>query len=504
MKKCHHSIILAIKRFKFNASVLKLMGNNSRFFFVLLSAAAAIGIGNIWLFPHYSFNHTGLFIVPYFISLIILAVPLLMLEFSAGQYFDKNVVDLFGSIRKQFSSVGWLMVFNSFILMSLYAVILSWHIIYLFVSFGLQWKKDAESYFFNNVVQISEGFRNFTSFSLPVFTALILAWLLVFLYIKNGYESMKKGVLAAFPIFIILLLGFFAYALSLDNALNGIYSFLRPNFRSLLEFNVWIDSFSLAILSLGISFGVIHSVGRRVKGFIAGNSSIAAAFELLVSIAAGFIVFAMVGFLSLKRGISPDSLATIGLDYQFTALAQALPFFYMPTLLSILFFALLLIFFIFGTALLAYSISGVLVHKFRTKSANAAVFVAGLGFLFGLLFIVKPGFYIMDIVMHFIAYNILIALLLEVIAIGWIFDSERLAQFISQNSVLKIGNLWRFLIRYAVPLILLLLLLFRMKSDYLLDYNGYPWIYVLIFGVGTVAIPIAAAFLMPRRIFDRR
>ena len=126
--------------------------NNSRLFVLLLSVAAALGIGNIWLYPYYSFNYTGLFFIPYFIALIVLGIPLLMLEFSIGQYFSKNVVDLFASIRKWFSGIGWLMLFNAFIVMSFSAVILSWHIIYFFVSFGLQWKNDAKSYFLGNVV----------------------------------------------------------------------------------------------------------------------------------------------------------------------------------------------------------------------------------------------------------------------------------------------------------------------------------------------------------------
>ena len=480
------------------------MINNSRFFFVLLAAAAAIGIGNIWLYPYFSYKSTGLFFIPYIIALLLLGVPMLMLEFSAGQYFNRNIVDLFASIRRWFSSIGWLMVFNAFIVMSYYAVVLSWHIIYFSVSFGLQWKNNAKSYFFSNVVQASDGFSGFASFSLPVFIALILAWLLVFIYIRKGYESMKKGILAAFPILIILLLMFFAYALTLDGALHGVYSFLKPDFKGLLNFGVWADSFSLAVLSLGLSFGVMHAVARRGKGFIAGNSFIAAIFELLAGIAMGFILFGIIGFLGMEQDIGLDKTAFSGFSPSFTILAQALPFFYKPTLLSLLFFAFLAIFFIFGASSLAYSITHVLVHKFKTKHVNAAIITAGLGFLFGLLLIIKPGFYIMDIMGHFVYYNILIAILLEALAIGWFFESEKISDFINQHSILKIGSMWRFFIRYLIPMITLTLLFIQIKSDYLLDYNNYPWQYILIFGAGIVVIPLIAAFLMPRRILDRR
>lgn len=478
--------------------------NNSRLFVLLLSVAAALGIGNIWLYPFYSFNYTGLFFVPYFVALILLGMPLLLLEFSIGQHFNKNIVDLFASVKKWFSSIGWLMVFNAFIVMSFYVVVLAWHIIYFFVSFGLQWRHDAKLYFINNVLQASEVFGGFTKFSLPLFIALIMAWIIVYVYIRKGFESMKKTFLITMPVFAFLLLLFFIYALTLDNALAGIYSFLKPDFKGLLDLDVWIAASSLAIISLGLSFGIMPALARKSRGFIVANSSVVVVFELLTSVAIGFISFGILGFLSSKVGIGLDKLVFSDFGFPFKILAQALPFFYKPILLSLLFFIFLSMFFIFGASALAYSITHVLVHKFNTKHRNAAVFVAGFGFLFGLLFVINPGFYIMDIVSHFVIYNILIAVFLEALAIGWFFESEKISAFINQNSVLKIGKLWRFIIKYLTPLILLLLIFFQLKTDYLLNYNNYPLWALLVFGVGIVVIPIIAAFLMPRRILDRK
>ena len=487
------------------------MHNNSRLFVALIAAGAAIGIGNIWLYPYYSFNTSGLFFIPYLIALIVLGMPLLMLEFSIGQYFNKNVVDLFASVRKWFSGIGWLMLFNAFIAMSFYAVLLSWHIIYFFVSFGLQWKSSASKYFFSNVIQVSDGFNGFTQFSLPVFIALILAWVIVFFYIKKGFATIKRAFLITFPIFVVLMLFFFVYSLSLENALTGIYSFLKPNIIGLLDKEVWLASFALALTSLGLSFGIMHTLGSKSqKGFIIGYSSIAVISKFLISIAVGFIMFSILGFLNMKQSAELSQLAFADFSSFFTVLAQALPFFYKPTLLSLLFFAFFSMFFIFGTASLGYAISHVLVHKFRTKHVNAAILVAGFGFLFGLIFVIKPGFYIMNIITHFFYYNVLIVILLEVIAVGWFFDIDRLSQHINQHSILKLGKLCKFIVRYPAPLVTLWLLFFQAKSDLLvnygifINYSRYPLWALLVFGVGTVVLPVVIAFLMPRRILDRK
>ena len=496
---------LTSKRFKSDNLIPWLMNNNSRFFFVLAAVGAAIGLGNLWAYPYLSFRFTGLFFIPYIIALFLLGIPLLMLAFSIGQYFNKNVVDLFASVRKRLSGIGWLMSVNAFIVMSFYAVALSWPIVYLFVSFGQQWKNNASNYFFSNVVQISDGLTNFTQFSLPAFIALIIAWLIVFFCIKNGFESMKRWFLATIPALIVLVLLFLFYSLSLQASLKGIYYFLKPNFRSLLSPNVWISSFSLVMMSLGLGFGVMHAFARKSgKGFVAGNSFIVPVFEIIFSVALGFIAFGILGFLSLKEGIGLDSTAFPGFHFQFSVLAQAFPLFYRPTLLSILFFVFLAAIFLLGTASLAYSVSHLLVHKFKTRHFNAAVIVAGFGFLLGFLFIIKPGFYIMEIVSHFVYYNILIAAFLECLAVGWFFDSEKISEFINHHSFLKIGSIWRFFIRYFVPLVLIALLAIQIKSDYLLKFKGYPIWAVLVFGTGSVAVPIIAAFLLPRKILDRR
>lgn len=478
------------------------MPNNSRFFFALLSVGAAIGIGNIFILPYFEFNLSGMFFIPYFIALVVMGVPLLILEFSAGQFFNKNAVDMFASIRNGFSGIGWLMVFNAFIVMCIYAVALAWHIIYIFVSFGLQWKSSPRAYFFDSVLQVSDGFRNFAEFSLPLFIVLILAWILIFLFIRKGYETVKKTFLAGVSVLAVLMILSLFYFLTLDNALDGVYSFLTPSWPDLFELKNWIAAFSIAVLSLGVSYGMMGVFARKIKnGFVVANSLIVAASEFLAGVSLSLILFSLFGFLDARQAIG---LGFSDYGNLFVTLTQALSLLPKPTLASMMFLAFLSAFFMLATSALAYSVAHVLVHKFNTKHVQASILVCGFGFLLGLLFIIKPGYYIMDIVMHFIYYNILIALLLEVFAIGWFFNSEKIAAYINQYSIIKIGALWKFMSKYVVPVILLLLLAFQLKSDLAEGYNNYPLWALLVFGLGVVVIPILAAFLMPRKILDRK
>ena len=481
------------------------MSNNSRFYFILLSVLSAAGIGNIFIYPNLSAKFGGLFFIPYLIAMIVLGVPLLMLEFSIGQHFDKNVVDIFASIKKWFSSIGWLMTINALIIMSIYAVVLAWNIIYILVSFGLQWKGSERSYFLSNVVQASGGLNGFTKFSFPVFIALIIVWAIIFFYVRNGFDSIRKCFLIMAPVFLVLLIFFLYYTLTIQNALKGVYFFLTPGWAKLLDWQAWPGAFLLAALSLGISFGIMPAVSRRSKtGFAFGNSFFVIVFKLMISMIIGIIVFSIVGFLGARQSIGAAGMSSSDYGFPFIILAQALPFFYKPALLSILFFAMLSILLLFGASSLAYSLVHVLSEKLSTKRRNAAIVVAGLGFLSGLLFVIKPGLYIMEIVSHFVIYNILLAILLESVAVGWFYNSEKLSGFVNKNSIIKIGGVWRFFIRFVIPVIVIVLISLQIKSDFRLDYNGYPLWAILSFGIGTIAIPIAIAFLLPDKILDRK
>ena len=49
--------------------------------FLLAALASAIGLGNIWRFPYIVYrNGGGAFLVPYFVALFVVGIPLLMLD----------------------------------------------------------------------------------------------------------------------------------------------------------------------------------------------------------------------------------------------------------------------------------------------------------------------------------------------------------------------------------------------------------------------------------------
>lgn len=73
----------------------------SRLGFILLSAGCAIGVGNVWKFPWLVGQYGGgAFVLIYLLFLLILGLPIMTMEFSAGRASGKSPVRSFQALEK--------------------------------------------------------------------------------------------------------------------------------------------------------------------------------------------------------------------------------------------------------------------------------------------------------------------------------------------------------------------------------------------------------------------
>lgn len=103
--------------------------------FVLAAIGSAIGLGNFWRFPYLCYKHGGgLFFVPYLLCLFLLGLPMLMLEFSLGQKFQRGDIGVFRAINARLAGIGMASVFAAFAITFYYSVIIGWSVVYFFAS----------------------------------------------------------------------------------------------------------------------------------------------------------------------------------------------------------------------------------------------------------------------------------------------------------------------------------------------------------------------------------
>ena len=74
----------------------------SRLGFIFLSAGCAIGLGNVWRFPFITGQYGGAaFVLVYILFLLILAMPIMVMEFAVGRASGQSVSRSFAVLRPE-------------------------------------------------------------------------------------------------------------------------------------------------------------------------------------------------------------------------------------------------------------------------------------------------------------------------------------------------------------------------------------------------------------------
>ncbi|XP_052063515.1 sodium- and chloride-dependent glycine transporter 2-like isoform X2 [Mytilus californianus] len=108
---------------------------SGRLEFLLSCAGYCIGPGNIWRFPYLCYkNGGGTFLIPYFIFMVIGALPMYFIEFSVAQFSGRSAISLW-EISPLFKGTGYGMVILTVIISVYFNVTMAWILYYLYNSF---------------------------------------------------------------------------------------------------------------------------------------------------------------------------------------------------------------------------------------------------------------------------------------------------------------------------------------------------------------------------------
>ena len=73
---------------------------DSNIAFVLAMIGSAVGLGNIWRFPNVLYsNGGGSFMIPYIVSLFILGISFVLVEYAVGFKFKTSLSKIFFTIK---------------------------------------------------------------------------------------------------------------------------------------------------------------------------------------------------------------------------------------------------------------------------------------------------------------------------------------------------------------------------------------------------------------------
>jgi len=482
----------------------------SRTLFIFAAVGSAVGLGNVWRFPYLTYEYGGgAFLIPWVISIVVVGIPWLMMEFGIGRYFQRSAPGVFEAIGKKWEWLGWWPAFMAFLIVCYYAVILAWSLRYTISSITMAWGtgqagvENTGNFFYNDILQLSSGPGILGS---PVWlTVLMLAivWVAIFFIIYRGAKI--TGKIAVWTVIIpwALLVILAVRGLTLPGAAEGLNFYLSPDFSELGNAEVWFAAVSQVAFSLSVGMAGMFAYGSWIakKADVSNNTVITAFSDSATAFFAGFAVFSTLGFLAQSLSVPISEVANSGLGLAFVTFPAAISM--MPAanaLLGVVFFFALFFLGIDSAFFLAHGgVVAPLMDKFGWGRFKTTLGVCLVCFVAGLLFCTQGGLYWLDIIDRATSfYGLLITGLLATIIVGWVFGADKLRQHLNETSDIKVGAWWNWLIKLVVPAgILLLLITGGFMEDLKTPYGGYPaWAANMIWV--TLGVTLVISFILGR------
>ena len=272
----------------------------SRMGFIMLSAGCAIGCGNVWKFPWMcGQNGGGSFMLVYFICLIVLGIPAMVMEFSVGRAAQTSPVRMYRRLEKpgqKWHLWGAVCLIGNIAIMAFYCVVTGW-IIYYFVKFltGQNASFGFSSMIANPVINV-----------VFLFVTVAVAFLILSRDIQKGLERITKYMMSAL---LVLMLVLAVHSALLDGAADGLAFYLTPDF-SKINGSVIVGAMNQAFFTLSTGMGGMAIFGSYIDKdhSLMGESVNVIVLDTFVAILAGFIIFPACSTYGLEVNAGPSLL----------------------------------------------------------------------------------------------------------------------------------------------------------------------------------------------------
>lgn len=425
------------------------------FGFIMASAGSAVGLGNLWKFPYLAGKYGGgLFVIVYLILVFIFGSTLILAELSIGRYAKSNAVSAFKKIDSRFSFVGYLGVISSFVILSFYSVVGGWILKYIFIFVSSNEISDTESMF--------NGFISSTMS--PIVWHLVFLALSVIVVIGGIAKGIEKTSAFMMPALIIMIIIVAVRALMLQGSWEGIKFYIMPNFQT-FSFKAVAVALGQVFFSLSLGMGTLITYGSYLnkKENLLKSTTLVAGIDTIVAILAGFAIIPAVFALGMK----PDS----GPPLMFITLPKVFMQMSGGRFIGIIFFILVL----FAAATSVFSLLEVIitffVEKYNMKRLTASIITGLIVAITGIFASMSLGilgdFKILNAnifdFLDMLASNILLPLggLFLCIVIGFIWKPKNAIEEIQNDGTIKfkLQNVWAILIKYIVPICIVLIIM---------------------------------------------
>ncbi len=454
---------------------------SSRLGIILAVAGSAIGLGNFLRFPaKAAANGGGAFMIPYFISLVLIGIPLMWIEWTLGRHGggwgNGTAPGIFHNIcpkNRWMKYLGVLGILGPLIIFIYYTYIESWTLGYSFFSLtgkltGLNEQTALKSFLHGyQGIESNQYFQGITAayiFFLLTFFANIGV---IYFGIRQGIEQLNK---IALPVLFICGVFVFVRVATLGaanpahldwNVSSGFGFLWNPDFSQLLKGRVWIEAAGQIFFTLSVGIGVILTyasyLNKKDDVALSGLTSVATN-EIAEVILGGSIIipsaFIFYGPVDIKE-ISQTGIFNLG----FVTMPLVINHLPWPEIFSFCWFFLLFLAGLTSSVSLAQPFVAFLEDEFNFDRKKAVGVIALTAFVLcqPAIFFLKHG--VVD-EMDFWggSFFLIVFAIIETILFAWVLGIDKAWHLLHEGALIKVPRIYKFIIKYVTPTYLLVIL----------------------------------------------
>jgi len=463
---------------------------------ILAVAGSAVGLGNFLRFPGQASQYGGgAFMIPYFLALILIAIPMGWAEWTMGRYGGRfgfnSAPAIFGVIgrRPAWRYTGVLGLLIPICVYMYYVYVEAWCL-------GYAWAYltgDITEFMGPDRTQFAarstEYFNRFVGIERDGLVAeggllqpAVLFWILVFgVNFYLIYRGLTRGIerfcIWAMPIMAVCAFVVLARVLTLgtpdpakpdQNVLSGLAFMWNPKpsapglpwYSALADGEVWLAAAGQVFFSLSVGFGIIINYAsylRRSDDVVLSGLTASSTNEFF-EVCLGGLITIPAAFMFL--GVAGASGGTFGLG--FNTLPAVLGFMPGTRLFGFVWFFMLFLAAITSSLSMLQPAIAFLEEGFAI-GRRASVAILGLITALGSFFVIyfSAGLAALDTIDFWVGTALIFVLAtLEVILFGWVFGAKRGYEEAHRGAELRIPRVFPFVIKYVSPSYLLIVFTF--------------------------------------------
>lgn len=281
---------------------------SSRLGFILISVGCAVGLGNVWRFPHIVGKYGGaLFVLIYLAFLLLLGLPIMVCEFAVGRASQKSVAKSFSVLEPsgtKWHAYGYIALIANYVLMMFYTTVGGWMLSYV--------AKSMSGVLSNATPEVAgQVFEQMTQNPYEMTFWMVLVVLLSFgvcsLGLQKGVERITKVMMSCLFVIIAILV---VRSVTLEGADKGLKFYLIPNLDAIRQYGaaeVIFAAMGQAFFTLSIGIGSMSIFGSYIgkDRSLVGESINICVLDTVVAICAGFIIFPACSAFGVDPGEGP-------------------------------------------------------------------------------------------------------------------------------------------------------------------------------------------------------